>query len=191
MIALPRRSVTRFFIPLIDVLLLLFCVFLLVPMMNEEELDKHAESASDLTETVQALEKELERRGDELASFEDLRPQLLELGSLCAEVERLRQDRKDAAERMVFKVLDIDRDDGSLFYYDSARPNAAKVKIPDEKAAHELIKQHQDEAGGRELYYYFLYPRPESGFPTRQQAQAYGKWFIHVANSLKRREAVP
>jgi hypothetical protein len=191
MIAMPRRSVTRFFIPLIDVLLLLFCVFLLLPMMNEEELAKNAESASELTETATALEKELERRGAELASFEDLRPQLLELAALRAEVERLRKERRQTAQRMVFKILDIDREDGSLSYFEASRPSAARMRITDEKAAHELIKQHQDEADGRELYYYFLYPRPESGFPTRQQAQDYGKWFIHVPNSLKRREAVP
>ena len=28
----PERSVTRFFIPLIDVLLLLFCIYLLLPI---------------------------------------------------------------------------------------------------------------------------------------------------------------
>ena len=35
MIQFPRRSVTRFFIPLIDVLTLLFCIFLLMPMIKE------------------------------------------------------------------------------------------------------------------------------------------------------------
>lgn len=191
MIAMPRRSVTRFFIPLIDVLLLLFCVFLLTPIMNEEQLDKNSESATDLSETAKALEKELELRNEELASFEDLRPQLAELAALRAEVERLRQERKQAAQRIDFKILDIDRDDGSLTYYDPFNPKADKLKIIDENAAHELIKRHQDEAAGRELYYYFLYPRKESGFPTRRQAQDYGNWFIQVPNSLKRREAVP
>jgi len=33
MIRLPQRSVTRFFIPLIDVLTLLFCIFLLIPLV--------------------------------------------------------------------------------------------------------------------------------------------------------------
>ena len=32
MIRLPQRSVTRFFIPLIDVLTLLFCIFLVMPL---------------------------------------------------------------------------------------------------------------------------------------------------------------
>ena len=34
MIQMPRRSVTRFFIPLIDVMTLLFCIFLLMPMIQ-------------------------------------------------------------------------------------------------------------------------------------------------------------
>ena len=34
MIVLPKRSVTRFFIPLIDVLILLFCIFLLMPFVS-------------------------------------------------------------------------------------------------------------------------------------------------------------
>ena len=37
MIRLPRRSVTRFFIPMIDVLTLLFCMFLLMPIIRENE----------------------------------------------------------------------------------------------------------------------------------------------------------
>ena len=31
---MPRRSVTRFFIPLIDVLILMFCIFLLMPFVK-------------------------------------------------------------------------------------------------------------------------------------------------------------
>ena len=34
MIQLPRRSVTRFFIPLVDVLTLLFCVFLIMQAVS-------------------------------------------------------------------------------------------------------------------------------------------------------------
>ncbi len=191
MIALPRRSVTRFFIPLIDVLLLLFCVFLLMPMVNEEELDKITQSASDLNDVVLSLEKELERRNQDLGKFEDLRPQLVELEKLRAEVERLRKERKQVAERMVFKILDIDRDDGALYYFDPLRPEKEKLRIADAKTAAQLIEQHKSEAKGQELYYYFLYPRVESGFPTRQQAKEYGGWFIAVPNSLKRREVVP
>ena len=37
MLTPPRRSVTRFFIPLIDVLILLFCIFLLMPYVSPTE----------------------------------------------------------------------------------------------------------------------------------------------------------
>ena len=36
MIQMPRRSVTRFFIPLIDVLTVLFGIFLLMPIVREK-----------------------------------------------------------------------------------------------------------------------------------------------------------
>jgi hypothetical protein len=191
MIGMPRRSVTRFFIPLIDVLLLLFCVFLLMPMVNEEELDQANLSATELNETNAVLNQELDRRTQELGRFEDLRPQLLELEKLREEIERLRKERKEGAERIAFKILDIDREDGALFSYDPLHPDKGRRKIADEKTAHQLIEEHKGETKGQELYYYFLYPRVESGFPTRQQAKEYGNWFIQVPNSLKRKEAVP
>ena len=43
MITQPRRSVTRFFIPLIDVLILLFCIFLLMPFVSRPEGAKDVE----------------------------------------------------------------------------------------------------------------------------------------------------
>ncbi len=45
MIERPKRSVTRFFVPLIDVLILLFCIFLLMPFVassSEAEPDAKA-----------------------------------------------------------------------------------------------------------------------------------------------------
>ena len=191
MIDMPRRSVTRFFIPLIDVLLLLFCVFLLMPIVNENELDKKTESATDLAEVVASLERELDQRSQDLARYEDLRPQLAELEKLKEEVERLRKERKGIVERMVFKILDIDKNDGSLYYVDPLQIQKKPLAIADEKAAHQLIEQHKMQAKKQELYYYFLLPREETGFPTRQQAKEYENWFIQVPNSLKRREAVP
>ena len=48
MIQLPQRSVTRFFIPLIDVLTLLFCIFLVMPLAqnNEESLTEQLREGS-------------------------------------------------------------------------------------------------------------------------------------------------
>ena len=49
MITMPSRSVTLFFIPLIDVLTVLFCIFLLMPVFNQaaREEDQTAPAASD------------------------------------------------------------------------------------------------------------------------------------------------
>ena len=46
MIHMPHRSVTRFFIPLIDVLLLLFGIFLLMPIASESELEGHRQESA-------------------------------------------------------------------------------------------------------------------------------------------------
>jgi hypothetical protein len=59
------------------------------------------------------------------------------------------------------------------------------VKLTDDKAVAALIARHQGEAKGKELYYFFLYPRPETGFPTRAQERRYQTWFAQVAHSLK------
>jgi hypothetical protein len=110
---------------------------------------------------------------------------------LRQEVESLRKERKNVTERIAFKIIDIDGMDGTLSYFDPLESEKDKRKIADEKAARQLIEEHKRQSQGQELYYYFLYPRMESGYPTRQQAKEYGSWFISVPNSLKRREVVP
>src|SRR6202011_3261808 len=47
MIELPRRSVTRFFIPLIDVMTLLFCIFLLMPIVEPDTSNGAGTTAGD------------------------------------------------------------------------------------------------------------------------------------------------
>lgn len=185
MIQMPRRSVTRFFIPLIDVLLLLFCVFLLLPMVNEEELESKSQSAVDLTEIVAALEKERERLTQELAKFEELKPLLVDLEKMREELDRLRNEKKNAVQRTAFHIIDIDGKTGDIFYLDPKQTKQPKLNLTDEDTAQALIDRHQREAKGREVYYYFLYPRPRTGRPAAGQEQDYRKWFAGVANSLK------
>ena len=57
MLEMPRRSVTRFFIPLIDVLTLLFCIFLMMPAVR-----KTAEAEVGVTASLEEKTAELERR---------------------------------------------------------------------------------------------------------------------------------
>src|SRR5438874_10975682 len=101
MIHMPRRSVTRFFIPLIDVLLLLFGIFLLMPIASETELDEQREAVHAERESVEALQYELRRRTEELQRLENLRPELERVGQLTQEIERLRSaQRKDLQARV-------------------------------------------------------------------------------------------
>jgi hypothetical protein len=186
MIVMPRRSVTRFFIPLIDVLLLLFVIFLLMPIANLEELEERRQTAVDLSETVEGLERELQRRTAELRQLEDARLAADELSRLREEVDRLRGAvRESLQQRAAFHVIDIDGKTGELYYYDATRDKEPYVKLDDDKAVAALIERHQKETKGKELYYFFLFPRPETGFPTRAQERRYQVWFGKVAHSLR------
>src|SRR6516225_3918230 len=76
MIQMPRRSVTRFFIPLIDVLILLFCIFLLMPYVKPVEGD-----VGDVTGKGTIAEPPPEAAPGDVAE-------------LRREIERLRADRE-------------------------------------------------------------------------------------------------
>jgi hypothetical protein len=167
MIQLPRRSVTRFFIPLIDVLTLLFCIFLVLPLAKEPA-DASADMAA-LEERLRQKEEELERVRE---SGRDMPRELQD------EIEKLRQDKVKALQkRLSVRVLEIDGDSGKLYYRDPDR-----VLIRDEAAAHALIESDRRKLGRKELYYLILYPRNRgSGYPTVEQRERYDRWFSGVA----------
>jgi hypothetical protein len=163
MIQMPRRSVTRFFIPLIDVLILLFCIFLLMPLVKEAPArpdEPHSGSH----------EVEGDRTGSE-ASLEALR----------AELEQLRQAKRQVLqERLAVRVLEIDPTNGKLYYHDPER-----VEVSNDAEAAALIQRDGRAIGesGRELYYEILYPRdPASPYPLREQRRKYDEWFKDVAH---------
>jgi len=189
MIHMPQRSVTRFFIPLIDVLLLLFCIFLLMPMVAEEDQARSEATKADLSLTVKMLQRDLKQSRQTLEQYDKLKPELENVAKLKEELERLRKAAKQSLQqRAFFQIIDIDGKDGSIYFYDPANPKQPTVKLPDEIAVRSLIKRHQNEAKGRELYYYFMYPRPQGGYPTFLQVKQYQQWFGGVANSLKENE---
>jgi hypothetical protein len=170
MIRLPQRSVTRFFIPLIDVLTLLFAIFLLLPLVEGNEQQVPPGRGADEARLHQ-LERELERQkaaGGDLAK--DLRD----------EIERLRKEKgKALQERLAVRVLEIDGQTGKLFYRD---PDL--VPITSQADALSLIERDRRERGvqQRELYYLILYPRDRaSPYPTRGQREQYDHWFEGVA----------
>jgi biopolymer transport protein ExbD len=185
MIRMPRRSVTRFFIPLIDVLILLFCIFLLMEFNSNSDLDKQIEVSADQSESIDTLLVEVQRRTRELALFEDLRPQLQELANLRKELEELKSNKqKNLQGRTFIRIIDIDGKDGSISFYDESKDKPISNKITDAKSAEALIERHQTEAKGRDLYYVFMPPRENINFPTLGQVRRYRDWFSKAANSL-------
>lgn len=169
MVELPQRSVTRFFIPLIDVMTLLFCIYLLMPMVQNPG-ESESEGDRRLREQrLRELEAELNRKGQETIPAE-----------LREEVDRLRKEKIEALRtRLAVRVLEIEGKDGRLYYRDPER-----IEIRDQADAHRLIERDRQAQGvsRRELYYLILYPRERaSAYPTVEQRRRYDRWFEGVA----------
>jgi hypothetical protein len=163
MIEMPRRSVTRFFIPLIDVLTLLFCIFLLMPVVRpgDDEGDGEGTPATDV-----------ERQQREKAR-------------LTREIEELRANKLAALQqRLAVSVLEIDAKTGNLYYYDRQRREDRRVEVTSPNVDG-IIEREKEAARGRDVYFLLLRPRPASGsvvFPTEQQREQYDRWFEGVAH---------
>lgn len=168
MIQMPRRSVTRFFIPLIDVLILLFCIFLLMPYVKRTGSEGSDPGTSPPTDprppATSAEAADLARRLEEERK----------------ELERLRKEKGEVIQqRLVLHVLEIDGADGRLYYRDPQR-----VEIANQAEAAALIGRHKTAAGSKEVYYLILFPRQASGWPTQGQFKNYDRWFADVAHSF-------
>jgi hypothetical protein len=165
MIQLPRRSVTRFFIPLIDVLTLLFCIFLLMPSFGETP---QPDAAAPTPE----------------AGRSDRHTTIGWTGLLQHEREELGQLQREKIEtlqrRLALRVLEIDADTGKLYEQGPKGP----VEIASQADARALINRDRQEADGRELYYLFLFPRRITGYPQQKQIQQYERWFEGVAHGI-------
>jgi hypothetical protein len=183
MIHLPRRSVTRFFIPLIDVLLLMFGIFVLMPIAAESELEGQRQEATEKGEAAASLQASLQERLRELYKLEELRPELERVDELKKEIQALRNLAQQSLQQgLTVKVIEVDAKTGDIFYYDP-RAEQPLVPIPDARTAHELIAQHRKDAEGRNLYYQFL--RRRGPYPTIAQGREYRAWFKDVPNSLE------
>jgi len=133
MIDMPKRSVTRFFIPLVDVMMLLFCIFLLMPMVKPGN-DEKGEPILTKDEQLAKLKAQVDRLG----SLDENR-----LAELKADIDRLKLEKARAIkDRLAVRVLEIDGATGKLYYNDPDR-----VELPDEAAAHGLIQRDLRERG--------------------------------------------
>jgi hypothetical protein len=162
MIERPKRAVTRFFVPLIDVLILLFCIFLLMPFVAAPESPE-----PDPKEKSKAAEPELSKDVKELRT---------ELERARREVEKLRAERGNLAEHLSVKVLEIDPRDGRLYYFQDGQ----RVNVTTQAAADAVITVHKRASGTKEPFFLILYPRTKSGYPEQQQADDYARWFKDV-----------
>jgi hypothetical protein len=172
MIQLPRRSVTRFFIPLIDVLTLLFCIFLLLPLVQPTP-ESDAASGKNTIPNVAGPDAQAANPSQEALKTEVERQR--------AELKRLQEAKIEALQsRLTIRVLEIDADTGKLYYQEPEQ----RVEITSQAEARALIERQKREAGGRELYYLFLYPRRVTGYPEQQQIARYEHWFEGVAHGI-------
>jgi hypothetical protein len=186
MIQFPRRSVTRFFIPLVDVMILLFSMFMLMP--NLEKARKNdvgggdKESDALLTERDK-LERDLKRLADQVREMTAVKNAPEDLPKLLEELQRLRKEQaRGLAQRYAIRVLEIDPRNGELVYYDG-QSRERKVIDSDKAATAMIRKDERAEARAeqaRELYYLFLFPRVNSGFPLGGQIRNYKTWFAGV-----------
>jgi len=166
-IQLPKRSVTRFFVPLIDVLILLFCIFLLMPFVSQPgQMDNPAGTddpnlAEPLPVEVTTLQRDLQKAQQEIKKYQ------------------ARLARGDQAENLSVRVLEIDKSNGRLFYHDPDRK-----EILNEGDAQLLIIQHSRVAGLRQPFFLILFPRELSGYPEEGQVETYRKWFSDVKHGF-------
>ncbi len=168
MIRKPHRSVTRFFIPLIDVLILLFCIFLLMPFVSKPD------DGANPTEAPPAM------RDPSLP--DDVEKLQQDLSIALRRVEELKRQRDNVGERLSVRVIEIARDTGKLFYFDA--DGAGKLELKDQADAQRLINQTRSRAGAKDAFFLILYPRDLSGFPLREQVETYRRWFKDVPHGF-------
>jgi hypothetical protein len=177
MIQIPKRSVTRFFIPLIDVLTLLFCIFLLMPMVKSTS-DLTAENPEPAATTILAEERQ------ELEQLRLEKKAWIEWNRLREELKVLSAKFREALEQGMFlRVLEIG-EGGKLYFYDPSRQKDRRVEITKDNVG-PFLETQKRLAQGKELYLLILYPRRVEGFPgfpLQEQRTEYDDWFRDVAH---------
>jgi len=165
MIVMPRRSVTRFFIPLIDVLILLFCIFLLMPFVSGQP------TPETTTDTKAPQEKPLP---------EDVKTLQTMVSEANKRVERLEKDRlAKLTDRLAVCVMEIDSKDGTLVYFD---PDRHEIKT-EADAIRAIAKQKalaSKDGLVKDVFFQILPPRTDSPYPTLAQMEQMRRWFKDV-----------
>ena len=175
MILPPRRSVTRFFIPLIDVLILLFAIFLLMPIMSGPASSEAPPDAKDKPEPLPKDVKELQR-------------ELTEARERIKRMELASQAR--LTDRLIVRAVQVGKDQNGIFlyYYDPDRQ-----VIRTEADALKLIARQKalaTSAGGvKDVLFLILYPRDEAGnprgYPNEAEEKVISGWFRGIPHRFE------
>ncbi len=171
MITQPRRAVTRFFIPLIDVLILLFCIFLLMPFVSgppsAEPVDAKTPPKEPLPENVRDLQRELTEARDRIKRM-----------------EKAAQAR--IADRLSVRVLYIDRKDGTLYFFDQDRRQEIRTEVDAQRLIdHQTSLAATTGRGINDILFLILYPENPQGFPTKKQEEQIHDWFRNVPHKFQ------
>lgn len=172
MIQTPRRAVTRFFVPLIDVLILLFCIFLLLPFVSAQA-DQPAPDP-DAPATPDALRAELKRVTDELAKEK-------------RHTDDLMRERADSAQRTVVWVIDIDGASGRLTYTPPDGPPDKRAEMKTAEDARTFILNTKKKTAERAVKYLFLLPREGGAYPDEPMYKRLEEWFKGESVAFVRR----
>jgi hypothetical protein len=150
---LPSRSVTRFLLPLADVMTLLFAIFLLLPHLEQQPGVQAGEAAS-----PGSLWTAVEQR--------QAREELVRLRRLS---------ELPASQRLQWVVLHIDNRTGGLVLQDAGR----ELVLNGQPEVQAMVERHlaAARAGNKELVYVLQLPRTGVGFLTYPDLLAYRKWF--------------
>jgi hypothetical protein len=184
MIGPPKRSVTRFFIPLIDVLILLFCMFLLIPFA-----DKEAVGSTKLTRgEVEQLRQKIASLEQKIIELEAMKTSDSKLVERIAELED--QALQNIADRVVIKTFNVHPLTGELSYLDAPDGGRQRlVALKDAEAADKLITRHIAELIGgdkkKELKYLLLRPQGSLAPDAELEEEYRTKWFRRVKMEIQ------
>ncbi|MSR54916.1 MAG: hypothetical protein EXS09_16760 [Gemmataceae bacterium] len=166
MIVRPKRSVTYFFVPLIDVLILLFCIFLLMPFVSTGETETDANA------------KVKEKPKDELPK--DVKQLQAELEKARREVERLKLVPGNLAQSRSIKEVRFERVDPmdpkskrKLFYFQDSE----RIPVTTDAEATNLIDIHRRASGTKVPFFLIIYPREGA---EKTEDEKHLRWFEGV-----------
>lgn len=146
MIERPKRSVTYFFVPLIDVLILLFCIFLLMPFVSTGETEADAQAKA-----KEKPKEELPKNVKQLQA--DLEKARREVERLKAVPGNLAQSR--SIKEVKFEPDSTDPEKDKLVYYQ----DGVKTVVTKDAEVETLIDVHKRESGTKVPFFLIVYPK--------------------------------